>query len=212
MNRHRDEGSANGVFVHPLITTNVKLIVAVSSQRGGLEGSTVLPGTHRVHESPSTQSGHEGKFLVHEIEDTHQRVFVGDAGDAVLFDTKYVSCLSCTFVYSETAAHSNPGDLIPLVLRTSSYDPRYWFVACRTWHKVLPNLSGSLREYFIIRFSPFSMRQAGALTAAIRRLRASGRLDQASPNLLQLLGLQPIAGGENIYDEARAHETIDARL
>ena len=57
-----------------------------------------------------TQSGHEGKFLVHEIEDTHQRVFVGDAGDAVLFDTKYVSCLSCTFVCSETAAHSNPGD------------------------------------------------------------------------------------------------------
>ena len=96
--RHRDEGSADGVFVHPLITTNVKLIIAVSSQRGGLEGSTVLPGTHRVHESPSTQSGHEGKFLVQEIEGTHQRVFVGDAGDAVLFDTKCVSCLSCALV------------------------------------------------------------------------------------------------------------------
>lgn len=95
--RHRDEGSANGVFVHPLITTNVKLIVAVSSQQGGLEGSTVLPGTHRVHESPASQSGHEGKFLVSEIEESHERVFVGDAGDAVLFDTKYVVYIGCCY-------------------------------------------------------------------------------------------------------------------
>ena len=65
---------------------------------------------------------------------------------------------------------------------------------------MLPNLSGALREYFIIRFSPFSMRQAGALTSAIGRLRASGHLDQVSPELLQLLGLQPIAGGENVYE------------
>ena len=56
------------------------------------------------------------------------------------------------------------------------------------------------------------MRQAGALTAAIRRLRASGCLDQASPELLQLLGLEPIGGGENVYDAVGARETIEARL
>ena len=77
---HRDEGNANGVFVHPLITTNVKLIVAVGDQSGGLEGSTVLPGTHRVHDGPASCVG--------QIESTHQRVFAGSAGDACLFDTK----------------------------------------------------------------------------------------------------------------------------
>lgn len=70
---------------------------------------------------------------VSEIEDSHQRTFNGNAGDAVLFDTK-------------------------------------------TWHSVLPNLSGSFREYFIIRYSPFTMRQAGLLTQAIERLRARGGL------------------------------------
>ena len=53
-NWHRDEGNGSGVFVHPLITTNVKLIVAVGEQHGGLEGSTVLPGTHRVHDMPAS--------------------------------------------------------------------------------------------------------------------------------------------------------------
>ena len=42
------------MFSHPLIATNIKLIVAVGEQRGGLEGSTVLPGTHVVHEGPAS--------------------------------------------------------------------------------------------------------------------------------------------------------------
>ena len=137
-NWHRDEGNSSGVFVHPLITTNVKLIVAVGEQHGGLEGSTVLPGTHRVHDMPAS--------CISEIEDSHQRTFVGDAGDALLFDTK-------------------------------------------TWHTVKPNLSGSFREYFIIRFSPHTMRQAGLLTQAIERLRARGGLDDATPLLRSLLGV-----------------------
>ena len=32
---HRDEGTSDGVFVHPLITTNIKLIVAVGDQKNG---------------------------------------------------------------------------------------------------------------------------------------------------------------------------------
>ena len=35
-NWHRDEGNGSGVFVHPLITTNVKLIVAVGEQQSQL--------------------------------------------------------------------------------------------------------------------------------------------------------------------------------
>ena len=59
--------------------------------------------------------------------------------------------------------------------------------------------AGQMREYFIIRYSPFTMRQAGALTEAVERLKARGGLDGASPELRQLLGVDPISGGENIY-------------
>lgn len=72
---------------------------------------------------------------------------------------------------------------------------------------MLPNLSGELREYFIIRFSPISMRQAGALTSAIGRLRASGQLDQVSSELLQLLGVEPITG-ENLYDASQLQASL----
>ena len=167
------------MFVHPLITTNVKLIVAVGDQKDGLEGSAVLPGTHRVHASPSSQSGHEGQVLVKTLEDTHQRVFVGDAGDAVLFDTKTceLRLANAALPVADTARHCHtPG------------------------HTVHGHTqAGQMREYFIIRYSPFTMRQAGALTEAIERLKARGGLDGASPELRQLLGVEPISGGENIY-------------
>ena len=52
---------------------------------------------------------------------------------------------------------------------------------------------------FIIRYSPFSMRQAGLLAEAVERLRARGGLDTASPQLRQLLGLGLKTGAENIY-------------
>jgi hypothetical protein len=65
-------------------------------------------------------------------------------------------------------------------------------------HSVQPNLSGTAREYFIIRFSPFTMRQAGKLTEAVARLEERGGLESASPQLRQLLGLGPPMG-ENIY-------------
>ena len=165
------------MFVHPLITTNVKLIVAVGDQKDGLEGSAVLPGTHRVHASPSSQSGHEGQVLVKTLEDTHQRVFVGDAGDAVLFDTK-----TCEL-------HGVPTRLCIADTHFAS--------AGHTVHG--HTQAGQMREYFIIRYSPFTMRQAGALTEAIERLKARGGLDGASPELRQLLGVEPISGGENIY-------------
>ena len=104
---------------------------------------------------------------ISEIEDTHQRTFVGNAGDAVLFDTKM-------------------------------------------WHSVLPNLSGALREYFIIRYSPFTMRQAGLLTQPIGRLQARGGLDDATPMLRSLLGVPDGVRGKIFPNEVSGDVGADS--
>jgi|EP01046_Picozoa_sp_COSAG06_P044561 hypothetical protein len=39
----------------------------------------------------------------------------------------------------------------------------------------------------------------GKLTEAVKRLQARGGLEGASAELRQLLGVDPISGGENIY-------------
>lgn len=67
---------------------------------------------------------------------------------------------------------------------------------------LLPGLPD--RESIIIRYSPFSFRQAGPFATAVARLDQRGGLDTASPVLHQLLGLRLMeeAGGSNIYDPA----------